>query len=412
MQDMARIGLLAEKTGSITMSQKEAGLTGAKKVGVLHAPSVWLYGPKGIDIKARVLMDRICLEINPNATPEQRRAFSAQLGVYVKGLEGQLERSLKRNGLAPFFTASSTFLKNGVKAWLGLVPLPTKGLSFGQAATFRAAHMLSSGAIGIVSTWAVMYKANTGKWPWDDRDATLLQIPLSDEQKQMLEDNPQMKGLFYKNGKWQDISMGFFNPILYRGAKATGLQAMYNTEMAGGTPGQMLENIQRDQINSFLTPMVSSPSVHLASTAMFGISPYLTSMRDYATGNPMPQFQRTVKTMENSIQQIGANTAQGLMEINPLVGSGFEAAGLDFKPNYSKEDEDSQRWLGMLADMAFPNATKPHIDNEKRAKQLANERKKTERQYRRESGERTSGRGSGGLGGGGLGRGGLGKGGL
>jgi hypothetical protein len=257
-----------------------------------------------------------------------------------------------------------------------------------------------------------MYKANTGKYPWDDKNSTLLQIPLTDAQKETISENPHLKELFYKNGKWQDVSMGFLNPILYRGAKATGLQAMYNTEMAGGTGGQMLENVEKDQINSFLTPMVSSPSIHLASTFLFGSSPYLTSMRDYATGNPIPQFQRTVKTMENSIQQIGANTAQGLQEINPLVGSAFEAAGLDFKPNYAKEDEDSQRWLGMLNDMAFPNMFKPHIDNEKRAKQLATERKKTENQYKRESGEKVpAGSSRGGLGGGGLGKQGLGGGG-
>jgi hypothetical protein len=294
-----------------------------------------------------------------------------------------------------------------------LVPLPTDGLSFGKAATYRVAHQLSSGAIGMVATWAVMYKANTGKYPWEDKNSTLLQIPLTDEQKEAIEQNAQLKGLFYKNGKWQDISMGFFNPILYRGAKATGLQAMYNTENAEGSGAQMLENVVRDQTNSFLMPMVSAPSVHLA-TAFFGFSPYITSMRDYATGSPIPQFQRITKTMPDYAQQIGANVAQGLQQINPLVGAAFEATGMDFKPNYSKEDEDSQRWLGMLNDMAFPNAFKPHIDNEKRAKQLSNERKKTERQYERESGLRSSGggRSSGGLGGGGLGRQGLGGGGL
>lgn len=407
LQEMAKLGLLSEKTGSITMNARTAELTGAKLVSRLHAPAVWLYGPKGIDIKARVLMDRIALEINPNATPEQRRQFSAQLGVYVKGLEGQLERSLKRNGLAPFFTASSTFLKSGVKAWLGIVPMPTDGVSLARNATMRVAQQLSSGAIGMIATWAVGYRVNTGKWPWETKDASLLQVPLADWQKEILERNPQMKGLFYKNGKWQDISIGFFNPILYRGAKATGIQAIYNTEMAGGTPGQVLENVQRDQLNSFLTPMVSAPSIHLAATAIFGNAPYLTSLRDYSTGSQAPQFRRTVKTMENSIQQVGANVVQGLEEVNPLVGAGFEAAGFDFKPNYSKEDEDSQRWLGMLTDMSFPNLTKPHIDVEKRYKQLANERKKTERQYKRESGERGTGGGKGGLRGGGLSGGGL-----
>ena len=127
-----------------------------------------------MDIKARVLMDRICLEINPDATLEQRRQFSYQLGNYTKGLEGQLERTLKKTGVAPFFTASSTFLKNGIKGWLGMNPLPTEGQSFGKKATMRAAQMLSAGSVGIVATWATLYLAKTGKWPWEDKNSNFL----------------------------------------------------------------------------------------------------------------------------------------------------------------------------------------------------------------------------------------------
>ena len=372
IQEMAKIGLIPEKSGTYTKYADISESTGIKKIG--KNPLEWstwaLYGRKGIDIKARVLMDRICLEINPNATPEQRRQFSYQLGNYTKGLEGQLERSLKKTGVAPFFTASSTFLKNGIKGWLGMNPLPTSGESFGRRATMRSAQMLSSGAVGLVATWATLYLAKTGKWPWEDKDSNFLKIPLSQSEKDYAEEHPWLKGMLFKNGKWQDINMGFFNSVAQRGSKALGINALYDTNIQGGDVGEVAEAVQKDMLNSFLTPMVSSPSIHLMTTAATGNAPYINSLRDNLTGKPKLDLQRTVRTMENGLSQLGANVAQGILNINPLAEKIGENIGLDFRPKYAKEDENSWKAISMITDMTMPYLFKSHIDNDKKSAQL------------------------------------------
>jgi len=375
MQDMASIGLLPEKSGAVTWSKEISDATGAKK-SALYDMSPFLYGTKGVDLKARVLMDRICLEINPNATPEQRRQFTNQLGNYLKGMEGKLERTVKGNGLAPFFTASSTFLKNGIKGWAGMTPLPTAGMSFQTKATMRAAQMLSAGAIGLVGTWVGLYKAQTGKYPWEDKESNFLRIPLNDEEKQWLNDHPNIKPFFYKNGKWNDVNMGFLNRTLERGAKGLGIDAVYNTQMQGASAGQTMEEMEKDQINSFLTPLVSSPGIHFLTTATTGNSPYVSSLRDYNTGKPSVEFQRTTRTMDNAGKQLGANVAQGFLSANPLIGNISEGLGMSFKPEYgvtAKEKEDvnmSIKALRGITDIAFPNLFKPHINNDKKASML------------------------------------------
>jgi hypothetical protein len=378
IQEMAKVGLIPEKSGTYTRFADIAESTGIKKIGKnpLEYPTWALYGRKGMDIKARVLMDRICLEINPDATPEQRRQFSYQLGNYTRGLEGQLEKTLKKTGVAPFFTASSTFLKNGIKGWLGMNPLPTEGQSFGKKATMRAAQMLSAGSVGIVSTWAALYLAKTGKWPWEDKNSNFLKIPLTQDEKDYAEERPWLKGILFKNGKWQDVNMGFFNSVAQRGAKALGINALYDTNIQGGDVGEVAEAVQKDMLNSFLVPMVSAPSIHLMTTAATGNAPYINSLRDNLTGKPKVDLQRTVRTMENGLSQMGANVAQGFLNINPLIEKASENFGLDFRPKYAKEDENSWKAMSMITDMVMPYLFKSHIDNDKKSAQLKSLSKK------------------------------------
>jgi hypothetical protein len=396
MQDMANNGLLSQKSGAVTWSKKISEATGATKAA-FYDMSPFLYGTKGVDLKARVLMDRICLKINPKATPEQRRQFANQLGNYVKGMEGKLERTVKGNGIAPFYTASSTFLKNGIKGWLGMTPLPTEGMSLQKRATMRAAQMLSAGAVGLVGTWVGLYIAQTGKYPWEDKESTFLKVPLNDKEKEWLDNHPNIKPFFYKNGKWNDVNMGFLNRTLDRGAKGLGIDAVYNTQMQGATVGQTIEEIEKDQVNSFLAPLVSSPGIHLITTGLTGHSPYISSLRDYNTGKPTIEFQRTTRTMDNAGKQLGANLAQGYLSANPLVGNISEGLGMSFKPEYgatAKEKEDVNmaiKAMRGITDITFPNLFKPHINNDKKAAMLKKEAVKTTKAAKKESGEVTPG---------------------
>ena len=388
IQELANIGIINNKSRAVTWSKRMSDATGAKKVSLLSM-SPLLYGKKGVDLKARVLMDRICLEINPKATPEERRQFNYQLGNYLKGAEGRLERSLKSTGLAPFYTASSTFLRNGIKGWLGMVPLPSSGMSLNKNIAMRAAHQISGGAVGIIATWVITYKANTDKYPWEDPNSRFLKVPLSDSQKELLESNPKLKNLVFKNGQYEDINIGFFNRNLERGAKALGLNAIYDTNQQEGTGGQIMEAVSKDQLNSFITPMVSSPGVHLLTTAVLGEAPYLSSLRDYNTGKFAPQFLQNVRTMESFPKQVGANIAQGVMNINSIFSNIGEAGGFSFKPKYqSKEDEDFvTRFLGGAVEIGLPNLFKQHIDNEAKAYQLRKMEIKTEKQAMKEAPE-------------------------
>jgi len=314
MQDMAKNGLVSPKAGTTTWNKKIAEEFGIKKVPFYNFSPV-LYGMKGIDMKARVLMDRIVLNINPNATPQMRRDMGYQLGNYTLSLQGQLERTIKKNGISPFYTAGSTFYKNGLKSILGLNPLPTDNLSTTAKIGYKAAQLMTSGIVGMTAMWMTGYKAATGKWPWEDRDSKFMQIPIPENIK-----NTQIgKDLFYDKDKkkWNNVSMDFFNPVLARGEKAIGIPNMYKTQMAGGTKGQVIEAGEIQAINSALSPFVSSPPVKTISTALTGSSPYITSLRD-DRGKPGIQMFRNVKTMPSG-EQVPANLLQATININPLL---------------------------------------------------------------------------------------------
>ncbi|MFT4154718.1 hypothetical protein [Parafilimonas sp.] len=377
IQDMANVGLISNRTRHVTWNAETAEATGAKKVLPVNL-SPFLYGRKGIDLKARVLMDRIALKVNPKATPEERRRFVNQLGNYVFNLEGQLGRTVKANGISPFFTAASTFLKNGVKGWLGITPLPTKSLSLKDKMIYRSAQLFSAGAVGLTATWAVAYKANTGNYPWDDKESRFLMIPLNDDELNYIDKHPFLQKIFYKNGKPQDVNMGFFNRTLDRGARGLGLSAAYNTIQSDGNAGQVAEAMYKDQLNSFLSPLITSPSIHAISTIATGHTPYIIGLRDYMTGEPAIEFARDVKTMDNGFKQMGANFAQGVIDVNPLVGMIADETGFDFKPKWSSEDEDSFNYMRMIMNLTMPNIVKPHIDNDRQAYKLMQQQMKIE----------------------------------
>jgi hypothetical protein len=142
LRDMAKLGILPERFGSETFSEKFAEQTGAKHVKYSFGPL--LYGPKGIDVRARLVMYRTAKEMNPKASPSELHMFVNQLGNYTTALQGSLERGVKSTGLSPFYTAGSTMLRNGINAWLGTGP------TAGSGPAARIAQQLSGGAVALV----------------------------------------------------------------------------------------------------------------------------------------------------------------------------------------------------------------------------------------------------------------------
>ncbi|MGH9342271.1 MAG: hypothetical protein ACRD19_00690 [Terriglobia bacterium] len=102
LEEMARLGLLPERYGSETFSKKFAEQTGAELKRPFLSWGPTLYGPKGIDIRSRLIMYRTAKAMNSDATLLQLYKFSNQLGIYTRALQGSIERAVKSTGLSPF----------------------------------------------------------------------------------------------------------------------------------------------------------------------------------------------------------------------------------------------------------------------------------------------------------------------
>jgi hypothetical protein len=340
--EMAKIGLVPDRYASVTFSKRLAEELGAKQRFTLGPI---LYGPRGLDIRARLLMYRLAKEINPDAGKREIREFVNQLGNYVFSLQGVIERALKSTSIAPFFTAGSSMIRNGLNAWLGTGPIPKKGPAL------RLYQLLVSGAIGTIALWVLVYNALTGKWPWEDRRARLLQIPVGGGSGPIDKYRHSTLGrlMWGPGNEVGYLNFGFFNPIVTRGARALGLQEAFNTKALGGNLDQALEAAVRGAINTFAHPALG-PIPRATWTALSGTRPYLTGYRDI-TGSISPQFYRVIpRDTKPGRQTFGRMLLAGTSEVNPFYQSLAEATGLVG----ADRENRGNAYLRMILDLTAP----------------------------------------------------------
>jgi N12 class adenine-specific DNA methylase len=389
IQEMASIGVIPEKTWTKTWSREFAELTGGKALRFtigekINLPAIWdwspiLYGKNSVDLKARVMMYRLSKAMNPNATPEQMVKMQNELGNYTNALQGELEKFVKRHGIAPFYSFGGAIYRSGVKAVFGASSLPLDRPSLKEAftskvgakaatklLTYKMAQLVSAGVIGLAGYWAFIYHAQTNKWPWEDKSSKLLKLPFPEWAK-----NDQTAGMFLnkKTGVYDDIDMSFFNPFLNRGVRAVGAQKAYETTMLGGTPGQAVEAGSVQAINTNLSPYTSSPAIQIGVTALSGAAPYINSIRD-DRGRPDIGLYRRVKTFSPGLQ-IPANVAVGAIGLNPLVDGAFSPLTKSLKFNYgSQEDMDAASIGKSVINTILPHILTPHGDDANKEKYL------------------------------------------
>jgi hypothetical protein len=333
LQEMAKLGILPDRFGSETYSRKYAEQTGAELKRFTMGPM--LYGPKGIDVRARLVMYRLAKQINPEASGPQLHMFVNQLGTYVHALDSELVRGAKESGLSPFATAGTTMLRNGINAWLGTGPMPKGGIGL------RLWQQLTGGGAGLVALWALSYKAYTGKWPWEDKRAKLLQIPVNDKDRH----SAPGQALWGKDNKTGYINFSFFNPLVGRGARALGITGAANNAEQGGKWWQQLESAEKDMVNSYAHPFLG-PLPRAAVVGLTGVEPYLTGLRD-DRAQLSPQFYPSIRGGGSSVpKRIGAAAA----ELNAFYGNVGAAVG-GF--NESRNDT-SNKWARMIMDLAVP----------------------------------------------------------
>ncbi len=314
---LATAGALPEKTGAVTISREIAGQTGAElaRFSPHKLAQSYLYGPGGIDTRARVQMLNILDSVKPDATPAEIYDFVNQMGVYNRALESRLSRWAKDTGVGPFYTAGQTRLRNGINAWLLRDNLPTE-----TSIPHKLAQKLSGGAVGLLGTWALSYRAYTGMWPWQDDRARLLEIPLSDADR-----NSYLGQKFYGDGNnTAYISFGFASHVA-SGARALGLLAAANAHQAGGNWGQALEKGVAQAISSLAHPAVSAPGLH-AGMAFFGAQTRLEGFRD-DKGAFKPSLGAAVGTAQPGEGQLWKNLTEGVLDLNGFLSNIVAAAG-------------------------------------------------------------------------------------
>lgn len=356
--EMAKVGVVPDRYASTTYSRRIAKELGAEvKPPFVFGPL--LYGPKGFDIRARLVMWRVAKQIAPNAKPAELHRFVNQLGNYVPALQGEIERAVKRSGMSPFYTAGSTMFRNGVNAWLGRSPLP------GAGRTLRIRSLLTNGAIGTLAVWIALYKYLTGKLPWEDNRSKLLQIPVPPRLRQ----SALGQQLWGKGNEVGYISLSFFDPILMRGSRALGIAGAYENRMLGGAAGQMGEAAQRDMMNSLAHPLFG-PIPRAAFAAAFGADPYITSFRDYS-GRIAPNFFPAIppKTAAGW-PSVGRRAFAAGAELNAFYGSLAESTGM---LGESKGEKGNQ-YLRMVVDFGLPGLVADPSDPFKRADTLRRQR--------------------------------------
>jgi hypothetical protein len=336
---MAELGLVPERFGHETYSKQYAGQTGAEVNR--HSLGPMLYGPKGIDIRARLYMYRLAKAINPAATPQELYLYVNQLGNYTRALQGTIERSAKNSMWSPFYTAGSTMLRNGINSWTGGGPMPKGG------AGLRIVQALTGGALGLIAIWILTHKAYSGKYPWEEK-APLLGIILRPEDR----NSALGQALFGPPSSGRGvINLGWGSPLVSRGARFFGVQGAWNTSMKGGNWGQALESGIAGAVNAATGPAAGPPARAL-TVGIFGVDPSVVSFRDRA-GEFKPQFYSVLKKQAPGWPTVQAHALGSLMTMNGFMKNLGVATGLA-DGVLRESDDPGNRWLKMVTDLAAP----------------------------------------------------------
>ncbi len=351
IRDMADLGLIPDRYGSETYSEEYADLTGAKRKRFSFGPL--LYGPKGVDIRARLIMYRLAKRINPQATPLQLYHFVNQLGIYTRSLQSDLERALKSTGLWPFYTAGATMWRNGIHAVTATGPMAGGGwkMRFWQAVT--------GGILALTSFWSLANYSYWGKWPWQDPKSKFLAIRVKPR------DRHTALGRALWGNKQGDayVSLNFFAPILSRGAAALGATNAYETHQLKGTAGQVMESAATGAVNSALHPVTNSPFTRAATVLATGKKPYITSL------HPFDLLPGTAKT-KPGLATLGERVKEAALGLNSFAESTAATAGVGVRAIWQEQRSFKDRLIRMVFDLALPRLIGNVTDQQRKRERL------------------------------------------
>ena len=387
--EMAQHGMLGTNFASTTYSKTYAELTRSKLNRHSLAPALW--GPKGADTRARLLMFRIAKQVwaFQNKQPDDyvgMHLFVNQLGIYTRPLQSKVVRAIKDSPLGrivgPFVVAGDQMNRNGLNAIAGTGPLPRRG-RLARRLALRLA-LFSMSAVALVAIVAAINKLLTGKWPWDDENARIGDIAIP---RTAVEDNPRLLKLYqwkFGNKPVGYTQMYALNPLAMRGLRVVGAKAAADTALAGGEWWQARDAALAEMVNQNMRPVIG-PLPATAMVAAFGAEPSIEDIYD-DQGNLRPSFFKPAIERNVGGSHAAKRTAAALETLNSSIGGLATGATQEMFPElfgHPKDDDESNRWVRLLSTFLLPSLLSNGVDPAKRRnyleKQAAAHHRKEER---------------------------------
>jgi hypothetical protein len=371
MTEMAKVGALPDRFGSETFSQRFAEQLGAedkmwrfevggRNLALPKSAGPILFGPKGMDIRARLLMWRIAKQLQPQGNPQSWARSTNQLGVYVRGMQSDIERALKASGFSPFFTAGSTMVRNGINGFLGRGPITSDKFSY------RLKQLLTGGAPALIAIWALINKAYRGKWPWEEPNSKLLAFAVKPADR----NSALGRALWGSKPGTAYVNLAFINPLLARGLRALGIMDAYETRQLGGSFDQITKAAVKGSANAFIGP-AAGPLVRTGMIAATGREPYLTDVQDVT-------FMRAAAKKPGFLRSRVEYGKEAALSLNNFFGNLATATGIGYEAERAAKTGNAA--LRMLTDLAAPRLVGTVSDQSAKARRLANERRAAARE--------------------------------
>lgn len=306
---LSRIGALRTEAGQYANAEKLFGEgsvplkqwweSAPDRGGILQWAHHALFGPEGVDRKARVVLALRAINRDANISDSDLRRFvNGQLGNYVEQNSGTLTNLLQRMGLSAFGRFQASSIPASIRRTVGVSDLPTTSL---KQKVGDVAGTLWRGPVGYYAAGNAANMAMSGHPMWQNEQGHGLDIatgyaavPGGIEANPTMESNRRKAPLY--------IPFSTIDPVSSRGLRATGMRQFFPNAGTGSDTDARLGDAARDVANTALG--VLSPAYRAVITAITGRTPYLLADNSFLRVAP-----HALTTAQQGIENLKAAVA-------------------------------------------------------------------------------------------------------
>lgn len=244
-----------------------------------------VFGPRGLDIRARVLAAQSYAALHPDATWAELSDFVNQFGLYTRGLQGDVTRFLKDTNLSPFAAFKLSAIPAEIRSLGG-------SAGMGGDAKARGMQILRSTLAALV-TFAFINKMVSGHWPWENQIGHEFDLDLGKKQ----------------NGKPIYIPGATMDPG-FRALRITGIkQGIQAARKGEDVPAAIASQVG----DSILREVASGPPVDLFRRLFAGLVP--------------PPIFGAPKVGVSQEDQFKENLKASFIHLNPIIEASIAKNG-------------------------------------------------------------------------------------